>query len=89
MPDRDNVRLQAGDVFIKRWGGHFILLMMMPRTGSSRKRPYARLHRMPVTFESTYSTTRGEFKGRWSRRNEYKFLGQVPEGWIEDVLKGR
>jgi hypothetical protein len=69
--------IQPGDVFVKQWGKTEMVIVMLPRTSSSAKQHFMRLHR--GTTESTWATQRANLVLPWRKRRGWRYVGTIPE----------
>lgn len=88
--------IEAGDIFVKRWGQREIILVMLPRKGPifgdrnrlyGNKQPFVKLHLPAGRTESTWNKTREAFCRRYRTSDKYHYMGTVPEGWIPTLMR--
>jgi hypothetical protein len=86
----DDTFVTPGDVFVKTWGHRELIYMILavPPANSGRKIPYIRVHTGSVEtcYRRTHrSWTCDSYKGK----RDHRYVGNVPEGWMVDVVRGR
>lgn len=80
----DDVTIQPGDVFIKRWGDRCLTHIMTKSTRRVAKQQYMRLE--SGRFESTWNTHRARY-GNTSTKRRWHYVGTIPEPYLAELIE--
>lgn len=75
--------VRVGDVFVGQWGPHKRINLIIRFNLDSA---LVRFIRQTGTEETTWHMYRDTYGNNWKGKSFMRFVGNVPEGWREEVI---